>query len=301
MLSKKVFEETRNKELVVIRGELMHMEVMSKRKQFSCENYISNESEYKIEDFVVMALKLNISLLIFDDFSISDKKKFLQSLEKESHKFLSLQDIYKELSKKAFSFDDIIKQIKMSYLEKENPIIIGSRKTIKNGTIASVKKLLSELRKQYEIICLKTNDKKVLKWAALDRRIDYIVLDASYNSQVIDKALCSLMKQSNKYFEFVFSPLFQATTEKELSTVIRNSKKMLKIIKSYNVPFILSMNPSTPYQLRNSSQMRYIGEFLDIPYNKTKENSFDYQFSNLVKNVIKLDETHLFEGVREVS
>ena len=277
------------------------MEVISKRKQFSCENYISIGSDYKIEDFADMASKLNISFLIFDDFSISDKKKFLQLLEKENHKFLSLQDVYKELNKKVFSFDDITKQIKMSYLEKENPIIIGSRKTITNGTIASVRKLLSELRKQYEIICLKTNDKKVLKWAAQDRRIDYIVLDASYNSQVIDKALCSLMKQSNKFFEFVFSPLFKAKTEKELSTVIRNSKKMLKIIKLYNVPFIFSVNPSTPYQLRNSSQMRYIGEFLDIPYNKTKKNSFDYQFSNLIKNVIKLDATYLFEGAREVS
>ena len=103
------------------------MEVISKRKQFSCENYISIGSDYKIEDFADMASKLNISFLIFDDFSISDKKKFLQLLEKENHKFLSLQDVYKELNKKVFSFDDITKQIKMSYLEKENPIIIGSR------------------------------------------------------------------------------------------------------------------------------------------------------------------------------
>ena len=128
---------------------------------------------------------------------------------------------------------------------------------------------------------MKTNDKKVLKWAAQDRRIDYIVLDPSYNSQVIDKALCSVMKQSDKYFEFTFSPIFKAKTEKELSIVIRNSKKMLKLIKLSKVPFIFSVNPSTPYQLRNSSQMRYMGEFLDIPYNKTKKNTFDYHYYTL--------------------
>jgi RNase P/RNase MRP subunit p30 len=278
------------------------MEATNKRKQLlSCENYISIGNEYKIKDFVDIALKLNISLLIFDDFSISDKKKFLQSFEKESYQLLSLQEIYTELKKKTFSSDEIKNQIKLSYQEKEKMLIIGSRKTIKEGNIASVKKLLSELRRQYEIVCLKTNDKKVLKWAAQDRRIDYIVLDASYNSQVIDKALCSIMKQSDKYFEFVFSPLFEAKNEKELSTVIRNSKKMLKIIKSYNVPFIFTVNPSTPYLLRNSSQMRYMGEFFDIPYNKTKNNTFDYQFSNLIRNVMKLDNTYLFEGVREVS
>ncbi len=248
-----------------------------------------------------MALKLKISLLIIDDFSISDKEKFIQSFEKESFQFLSLQEIYEELKKNTFSFDDISKQIKLLYQEKEKSIVIGSRKTIEEGTIASIKKFLSEFRKQYEIICLKSNDKKVLKWAAQDRRIDYIVLDASYNSQIIDKALCSVMKQSNKYFEFVFSALFEAKNEKELSTVIRNSKKMLKIIKSYNVPFVFSMNPSTPYQLRNSSQIRFLGEFLNIPYNKTKNNTYDYQFSNLIKNVIKLDDSYLFEGVRGIS
>ncbi len=277
----------------------MQKEVISKRKQLlSCENYVSMCYEYKVKDFADMALKLSISLLIFNDFSISDKKKILQSSDNENYQFLSLQDIYKKLNKKAFSFEDIADQIKFSYLEKEKAIVIGSRKTIEEGTIASVKKLLSELRKQYEIICLKTNDKKVLKWAAQDRRIDYIILDASYNSQVIDKALCSVMKQSNKYFEFVISPLLETKTEQELSTVIRNSKKMLKIIKSYNTPFIFSANPSTPYQLRNSSQMRCIGEFLGIPYNKTKKNTYDYQFSNLIKNVIKLDDSYLFEGVR---
>lgn len=280
----------------------MQKEAMTKRKQLlSCENYVSIGNEYKIEDFASMALKLNISLLIFDDFSISDKKKILNSSVRGSYQLLSSQDIYENLKKKTFSFEDIVNQIKLSYLEKEKAIIIGSRKTIKEGSIASVKKLLTELRKQYEIICLKSNDKKVLKWAAQDRRIDYITIDASYNNQVIDKALCSVMKQSNKYFEFVLSPLLKTKTDQELSTVLRNSKKMLKIIKSNNVPFVLSVNPSAPYQLRNSSQMRYMGEFLSIPYNKTKRNTYDYQFSNLIKNVIKLDDSYLFEGVRRFS
>jgi len=280
----------------------MQKEVMNNKIHYlSCENYVSLNNKYKIKDFVSMALRLKITLLVLDDITISDKKKIIQLFSKEAYQLLSLQDIYKELSNKAFSFNDIIKQTKITYTEKDTSIIIASRKTIEEGAIASVKKLLSELRKQYEIICLKANDKKLLKWAAQDRRIDYIVLDASYNSQIIDKALCSIMKQSNKYFEFVISPLLKTKTEQELSTIIRNSKKMLKIMKSYNVPFIFSANPSTPYQLRNSSQLRYIGDFLGVPYNKTKKNTYDYQFSNLMKNVIKLDDSFLFEGVREVS
>ena len=139
-----------------------------------------------------------------------------------------------------------------------------------------------------------------MKWAAHDRRIDYITIDLQKGSSQIDGALCSLMKQNNKSFEIMLFPLY-SDNNKDFSDVVRSGKKIMKLIISQNVPFIFTICPQSPLQLRTGKQLRFIGELLGVSFNKSKSSIFDYQLSVLVDNTIKLHENYVFEGVKEVS
>jgi RNase P/RNase MRP subunit p30 len=176
--------------------------------------------------------------------------------------------------------------------------ILISRKTLEEDSIENLKRKLSELRNEYEIIAVKTDDIKVLKWAAHDRRVDYISVDLMSSNLPIDKALCSLIKQHNKCFELILSPLL-LSENKGISVAIRSGKKIFKLINSTNTQFILTMKPESCYKLRNGIQIRYLAQLLDVPFNRSKMSVFDNQLLIALKNVMKLDKSNLVDGIKE--
>ncbi|MHA1816516.1 MAG: RNase P subunit p30 family protein, partial [Candidatus Heimdallarchaeaceae archaeon] len=211
----------------------------------------------------------------------------------------SLVEMFNKTVGKNYDLLNLKQTIRDAIISKKfDMLVLVTRKTIVENSIENLKRKLSELRSEYEIIAVKSDDIKVLKWAAHDRRVDYISVDFMSNHLSIDKALCSLVKQHNKCFELILSPLL-SKDNKEISAAIRFGKKTFKIISSTNTQFILSMKPESCYQLRNGIQIRYLAQLLDIPFNRSKKNVFDNQLLIALKNTIKLDKSNLVDGIKE--
>lgn len=264
----------------------------------SCENYVSAGNLRNLELFSKIVKLLKINLFSVDGFNLDDVNELITSEEAKEYSITSLVEMCKTVGEK-YDLVDFKQAIKDAIISaKFNTHIIISRKTLEEDSIENLKRILSEFRNEYEIIAVKTDDIKVHKWAAHDRRVDYISVDLVSNHLPIDKALCSLMKQHNKCFELILSPLL-LSDNKGVSAAIRSGKKMFKLISSTNTQFILTMKPESCYQLRNGIQIRYLAQLLDIPFNRSKISVFDNQLLIALKNAMKLDKSNLVDGIKE--
>ena len=268
------------------------------KPSFSFENYVSVDDNDEMQLLYSLAKILKIKLLSIDGLTIKERNEVISSDNKANLEFSSLNNLYGNNVDEIHTVHDLQAYV-FNYLTKNEPnsLLLVSRITIKENSIEKLKNKLSELRNQYEVISVKSDDIKILKWAAKDRRVDYLSIDLSQDAKHIDKALCSLVKQHEKCFEIVLSPLFKE--EKELSFVLRNGKKLLKLIKTYNVDFIFSMNPKSAYHLRTGIQKRYLGELLNVPYNSSKFAVFQNQLLITSRNTMKLHENYITNGIKE--
>ena len=276
-------------------------EISRGKEFFSCENYLPYKDIDSLKKFLEIASRLKIHLLVVDGLAIKDRDLLLNSSDLEKFSLINLKLIYETVRAKAITFDEVRDSLKsIIYSEDYSSNIIVTRKTIHENSIDKIKKQLGSIRNQYEIIALHSNDRNTLKWAAQDRRIDYITIELHENSEFIDQTLCSVVKQNNKNFEIVLSSIINTQTERELSDMLRKGKKLMRTINSTNAPFIYTMKPKSYFDLRTGSQMRHLGSLLDSPYNETKTCVFDKQIETLTTNIMKLHESHVFEGIREV-
>ncbi|NPD87257.1 MAG: hypothetical protein HGN29_00945 [Asgard group archaeon] len=280
---------------------------MQKDKDFSfntsssSENFISLDQTNSIETFCEIANQLSVSVLFFEDITISERNTMILNIESRPYNVFSPSFVYEQLKNEHTSNERIKDGFNKFLIAKENnSIIVATRKTLFESTKDELMRALSKNRRQYEIISVNTNNKDLLKWVAHDRRLDYISIDLRSKPSIIDNALCSLVKQNSKCFEIILSPLLLSDNNKDFSSIIRTGKKIMKLILSYNAPFIFTMCPQTPMQMRSGKLLRYIGELLGVPFNKSKLAVFDYQLSTLVDNTVKLHENYVFKGVKEV-
>ncbi|MCG3222613.1 MAG: hypothetical protein H7641_14635 [Candidatus Heimdallarchaeota archaeon] len=281
---------------------------MQKDKNFSfstsssSENFISIDQTSSIETFCEIANLLSVSILFFENITISERNTMIKNIEGRPYNVFSPSFVYKQLKNEHISNEKIKEGFnKFLIAEENNSIIVATRKTLSESTKDELMRALSKNRGQYEIISVNSDNRDLLKWVAHDRRLDYISIDLQGKPSIIDNALCSLVKQNSKCFEIILSPLLFSDTNKDFSSIVRTGKKIMKLLLSYNVPFIFTMCPQTPLQMRSGKQLRYIGELLGVPFNKSKFAVFDYQLSSLVDNTVKLHENYVFEGVKEVS
>ncbi len=267
----------------------------------TCENYVPFNEVNIMRNFFKIAYDLKIPLVVIDNMSIQERTIFLQNLDPENSIVTTSQQIYDSLKTENITTNQLkTAYTKFIYSNESLKCLIVTRKTLTGNSIEKIKQQLGSFRYQYEIISFYSDDQTALKWAAQDRRIDYITIEILGNSKSIDQALCSVVKQKSKCFEIIISPLINAKSDRELSEVLRKGRKLMQLITSTNTPFIFTMKPKSPLQLRTGSQMRLLGGLLEVSYNKTKESIFGKQLEILIANTIKLHESYIFEGVKEV-
>ncbi len=279
---------------------MSHKQISKGNNFLTCENYISLNDLDQIDNYLEIANKLNISVIVLDAVSIKKRKLLLESAVSEKFTFISPISIYDLFKFQEGDSEKLNKNI--SYFlnsDKELKFIVTTRKTICEDSVDKIKKQLSSIRNQYDIISLYSKNKNTLKWAAQDERLDYITVEILDNSEYIDQSLCSVVKQNNKRFEIVLSSLINAPDDKAISEVFRKGKKLMKIINSTKAPFIFTMKAKSPLELRSGSQMRLLGSLLDCSYNKTKNSVFEKQLEVIFNNAAKLHKSYIVKGIRE--
>ncbi|MHA1707529.1 MAG: RNase P subunit p30 family protein [Candidatus Heimdallarchaeaceae archaeon] len=271
--------------------------------KLSCENFVPFVNKENLDHFVQFARKLNFSMLVIDELNRETRDKYLRSVNTEKNHFLlSPMEIYDKISKKSFSEERLLSLFKQELVSEsmKRSLMLVSRTTLQPEKLNDLKNNLSKIRRDYELISVKSSEKGILNWAAHDRRIDYLTFFLNDEKVSLDSSICSLVKQHKKYIEIVLLPLLTARNDKELSTYIRNGKKIVNLLITLKVPFVLTIHPESPYNLRNSLQLRYLGELISAPFNKTNASVFTNQLSSLLHNVMKLHKSYLLEGVKGV-
>lgn len=279
---------------------MSHQQISKGNNFLTCENYISLNGLDQLDNYLEIANKLKISVIVLDDTSIKERKSLLESDVSKKFTFISPTSVYDLFKSEEGDSEKVNKKIR-NFLntDQELKFILTTRKTICGDSIDKIKKQLSSIRNQYDIISLFSKNKNTLKWAAQDGRLDYITVEILDNSEYIDQSLCSVVKQNNKRFEIVLSSLINAPDDRAISEVLRKGKKLMKIINSANTPFIFTMKAKSPLELRSGSQMRLLGSLLDCSYNKTKNSVFEKQLEVIFNNAAKLHESYIVKGIRE--
>ncbi|MHA2255353.1 MAG: RNase P subunit p30 family protein, partial [Candidatus Heimdallarchaeaceae archaeon] len=244
---------------------------MQKDKDFtfrissSSENFISLDQTSSVETFCEIANQMSVLLLCFENITISERNTMIKKIESHPYNVFSPSFVYEQLKNEQINNEKIREGFrKFLITEESKSIIIATRKTLSESSKDELMRALSKNRRQFEIISVNSDNKDLLKWVAHDRRLDYISIDLRGKPSNIDNALCSLVKQNGKCFEIILSPLLLSDTNKDFSSIVRTGKKIMKLILSHKAPFIFTMCPQTPLQMRSGRQLRYIGELLGV-------------------------------------
>ncbi|TET79132.1 MAG: hypothetical protein E3J43_03780 [Candidatus Heimdallarchaeota archaeon] len=270
------------------------------KAQLSFESNVSLIGGSTVLDFIEIANITKIPIMAIDNLTIDERNKLIDDASTSKFSLVSPAHMYNLYCDTSYNLKQTITVLRSHLLEMDlNQHIIVTRKNVSGKNIDEIKKNLSKIRFQYELIGIFSETKNILKWAANDRRIDFFTVDLSSNISSIDAALCSLIKQNNKFVELSLNPLLTSSDDKKFSQSLRNGKKLMKLLIQNRISFIFSMNPKSPLHLRNGSQMRFLGELLGVSYNQTKKAVFENQFSALISNITKLHDSSIFEGVKE--
>ena len=270
------------------------------KAQLSFESNVSLIGGSTILDFIEIANITKIPIMAIDNLTINERNKLIDDASISKFSLVSPIHMYNLYCDTSYNLEQAITVLRNHLLDMDsNQLIIVTRKNVSGNNIDEIKRKLPKIRFQYELIGIFSETKNILKWAANDRRIDFFAVDLSSNISSIDAALCSLIKQNNKFVELSLASLLTSGDDKKFSQSLRNGKKLMKLLIQNRIPFIFSMNPKSPLHLRNGSQMRFLGELLGVSYNQTKKAVFENQFSALISNIIKLHDSSIFEGVKE--
>ena len=273
-------------------------ETKNKFSILSCENFIEVKDNDRLLEFIDISKKLGIKLLGIENYERKKIDKFIQEKIKDSReKVKAISSIFPQIQK-CETDDDRIKCAVKEIRNSQNTTFLFSRKTLRGESIVNLKNELNKYRKKFEVISVVSNNLEVAKWATHDRRVDYLTIDIS-NKKAVDEGLISLAKQHNLTFELCLDHLFQSNDTKQLSSTIRSAKKITNLIAKKN-KFILTVRPKTPYHLRTSQQLRYLGELIGIPFNKSKNAVFNEQLTILISNLTRQSEKYVFDGIEIV-
>ncbi|MHA1687349.1 MAG: RNase P subunit p30 family protein [Candidatus Heimdallarchaeaceae archaeon] len=264
-------------------------------KVISVENYVTTDNWDIIERLAELSKKLKIMALGIENLTIKALQQLVEV--KRQGSIYTLNKFYDKIVQDNYNLNQQLTALKREIIREKNGLLVFSRKTLNEPSISKLKSQLGKTRLNYEIISVESNDSSILKWAVHDRRIDYLSIKLGQNLNYIDSALCSLVKQYQKFFEIQLSPLLMAGNAKELNGLIRQGKKITELLVNKKVPFVLTMGTSNPYHLRNALQLRSIARIIGIPFHQSKKAIGEYQLQNLLVNTQKLHSSFVYEGV----
>ena len=247
------------------------------RRIYSVENHLMINDISQFSSFLELAKALNINLLVLERFPINKLPELIE--EFASYNLVQLKDIISEVPNYTHcvitnDWTSLIQALIKHF--KEGKIVLASRLTLNVDTIDAAKRYLSQNRNLYHIISITSSSDKVLKWAAHDRRVDYITITLNSNTKIVDKGLCSLMKQHSKPFEILLYPLITARSDRELSELIRNGKRLTELLKLHRNLYVFAMGVKNPFEFRTRIQLRHIANIVGFQYNETKYACFYY-------------------------
>ncbi len=148
-------------------------------------------------------------------------------------------------------------------------IDLASRIDLKPRNANELSKTLRRVRRKYEIVAVRCENKAVSRQAAKDHRVDILTfphLKTGRSRVGLDRQGASLASKSNCAYEVSLSDLLGSSAER--ARVLVNMRRSIWNATHEGVPVVVSSGAGTPLRMREPRAIASITSLLDIQEEK---------------------------------
>ena len=150
-------------------------------------------------------------------------------------------------------------------------------------------KLLRRFRRLFDIISVKCLNHAVALVAARDRRVDVIFFDLPQRNAWFDHSIANVCRAA---FEFNLRPLI------EDASLLSIAMRQVRIAEEHKVNIVMSSGCTSPAFVRAPAQLSAVGSMLGLDRHRVRETVSLIPWSILEKNVERMSNEHVEDGVR---
>jgi ribonuclease P/MRP protein subunit RPP1 len=161
---------------------------------------------------------------------------------------------------------------------------------------------LKKSRRNYEIVSVICNSKKVAGQAAKDYRVDVLLYQQEFwkNSGVwFDRNQASLARESGCCYE-INTNIILKIDQKFLPQYLRNIKKEVLLAQRYEVPIIVSSGATSVSEMKGPRSLVALMSLLDIPEKDALEMVSSIPLKIIKTNRSKLNDNFLNPWTRRI-
>ncbi len=180
-------------------------------------------------------------------------------------------------------------------------IDLASRIDLRPRNANELSKTLRRVRRKYEIVAVRCENKAVSRQAAKDHRVDILTfhpLKTGRRRVGLDRQGASLASKSNCAYEVSLSDLLGSSAER--ARVLVNLKRDIWNATHEGVPVVVSSGAGTPLRMRDPRAIASITSLLGISENKGLDAVSETPRRILERNREKLGPGFVSPGVKEV-
>ncbi|OKY78460.1 MAG: RNase P/RNase MRP subunit p30 [Candidatus Methanohalarchaeum thermophilum] len=214
------------------------------------------------------------------------------SKEKDLGEFLKEA---KGLNYSSFVFFEINDVLDIGEIETDFRVFKGIE--IHKKDIGDIKSDISTYRSKVDYLAVKARDNRVKEVLSKDKRVDCLV-DCFGRRNDFDYVVAENCKRNDVAIEFNFGKLLRCSGY-ERSMLVRKFHRSLKLVRKYGSPLILTMKPSTVFDLRGFRE--FFSLIKSIGFSKEDLIYSNNYFKRLIERNCEFDKDEFVEpGIEKV-
>ncbi|MFX1486116.1 MAG: RNase P subunit p30 family protein [Promethearchaeota archaeon] len=177
-------------------------------------------------------------------------------------------------------------------------IKILSRADITAKSSVSLKRALSRIRGNIDIIGVECPNRNLFSLAARDSRVDIIVINPE-NAKIFRRTAAKLAAKNNTAVEISLSWIISTRGVPRVN-ILNGFCKVVEETVNANAPLLLSSGATHKYQLRGPRELMALAKLLDIDEKKAKQALSEVPKRMILRNVEKRDPDYVMKGIKIV-
>lgn len=183
--------------------------------------------------------------------------------------------------------------------KRDDGFLVLKRVNISAKRFSSFKKRVAQERRRTAVIAVPlSGNLEIVNWAAEDNRVDLITLDPRKNHQ-LRSTTASLAANGATALELQFNHLLR-TSGIARSKILKRYREALRTAIDAAMPVVLTSGAQEALELRAPVSIRHIGSLLGIEFEGTRTALLKYTESMVEKNLKKLANDFIAEGIEVV-
>ncbi|MGQ4833483.1 MAG: RNase P subunit p30 family protein [Candidatus Asgardarchaeia archaeon] len=174
---------------------------------------------------------------------------------------------------------------------------ISSRFFIKSETITELKDLLKKVRFKVDLISVYPTTRKVAAFSARDHRVDILCFDHE-NFKLFSDSVAKLALDNEKIVEINIGDIIRTNHGIARVSKMGKIRAIAQRALRYKLPIILTVTPTSLYDIRSPREVMYLGELVDIPSEEIIKGNGEIILGRIMLNRKKRKGEYILPGVR---